>query len=479
MVTTTAKFFAGLVPLARENGMTAETVLGRIPQLDTAEQKRARLRWELLEPLLARYRDRLAQDNEVDFADMIGRARELIDQGRVSLPYKFILVDEFQDISGPRAELVKALSRLGPETTVFCVGDDWQSIYRFAGSDVRYSKDFESMVGPGTTVALDRTFRFNNKIATLASNFVSQNPSQTQKSIRSDRPDVFEPALSLVPTAQVELGFTAVLEAINRRAQAAGTPATVYALARYRYELDPLRTLTRSTPSRHSWIKSVTLSSVHGSKGLEADYVVVVGLRQGKNGFPADKPVDPFHELFLPPREDFPFAEERRLFYVAVTRARERVYLLFDGAAASPFIHELRDGHYLIDEDEIRGHFVQGVIPKVPCPRCKTGQIRPRTGPSGTFYGCDRFPHCRYTERGCGTCGGLLLRAGDYRVCSNEACDGVHPSCPRCASPMQQRSGRYGTFYGCSKYGTRDITQQCSGTRKTLQLPSAASLRGQ
>ncbi len=164
--------------------------------------------------------------------------------------------------------------------------------------------------------------------------------------------------------------------------------------------------------------------------------------------------------MFLSPREEYPFAEERRLFYVALTRARERVYLIFfDGAAASPFVQKLRDGRYFVAEDEIRGQFIQGVLPKVPCPWCETGEIRPRTGPSGTFYGCHRFPHCRYTERGCGTCGGFLLQVGEFRVCSNARCDGVHASCPRCASPTEQRSGPYGEFYGCSKYGARDVSQ--------------------
>ena len=221
-----------------------------------------------------------------------------------------------------------------------------------------------------------------------------------------------------------------------------GYPLLLVALLSHQHGAIASRELGKTAPRRYSAIKTVTMGSIHSSKGLEADYVAVVGLRPGKNGFPADKPIDPFHDMFLPPREAFPFAEERRLFYVALTRARERVYLIFDGAAASPFVHELRAGGYLIDEDEINGRFIQGVLPKVSCPWCKTGEIRPRTGPSGRFYGCHRFPHCRYTERGCGTCGGLLLRVGEFRVCSNELCDGVHPSCPRCASPPGRAATR-------------------------------------
>ena len=99
----------------------------------------------------------------------------------------------------------------------------------------------------------------------------------------------------------------------------------------------------------------VEFRTVHGVKGLEADFVVVTGLEAGRNGFPADKPSDSFHEMFLPPKESFQFAEERRLFYVALTRARHRVYLLFDAVVHSPFVRELREGGYPIAEGEFSG----------------------------------------------------------------------------------------------------------------------------
>ena len=437
IVSATAQFFAGLIPLVRERRLSHATVEQRIAAMPGRERGRARLLWELLQPIVERYERELAQHGEIDFADMVRRATDYVASGKVRSPFSHLLVDEFQDISAPRAELVLALARSRPGSSVFCVGDDWQSIYRFAGSDIRYISQFETCVGPGTTTALDRTFRFNDQIGRVASQFVTRNPAQMKKRIESESV-VARPAVSLVPTAEPALGLNAVLTRIDAMAKRRGTRYSVYVLARYWYELDGFRDALRDRYS-HPGLEDVKFSTVHGAKGLEADFVVVVGLEAGRNGFPPDKPVDSFQEMFLPPKEAYPFAEERRLFYVALTRARHRVYLLFDAVSHSPFIRELKSGGYPIEEREFSGDFIQAELPVVPCPRCATGEIRPRVGQGGPFFGCHRFPACRYTERGCGSCGGLMLRVGDYCVCRNPSCDGVHLACPTCGAPMEHR----------------------------------------
>ncbi|MGB8021259.1 MAG: UvrD-helicase domain-containing protein, partial [Candidatus Nanopelagicales bacterium] len=467
IVSATAQFFAGLVPLVRERGLSHDTVQQRIAAMPGRERARARLLWELLQPIVERYERELEQHGEIDFADMVLRATEHVAAGKVQSPFTHLLVDEFQDISAPRAELILALARSRPGSSVFCVGDDWQSIYRFAGSDIRYISQFDTCVGPGTTTALDRTFRFNDQIGRVASQFVTRNPAQMKKRIESASV-VTRPAVSLVPTAEPALGLNAVLTRIDAMATRRGTRYSVYVLARYWYELDEFRGAPRD---RYSGLEDVKFSTAHGAKGLEADFVVVIGLAAGRNGFPADKPVDSFPEVFLPPKEAYPFAEERRLFYVALTRARHRVYLLFDAVSHSPFIRELTSGGYPIEEREFSGDFIQAELPVVACPRCATGELRPRVGQGGQFFGCHRFPACRYTERGCGSCGGLLLRVGDYCVCRNPSCDGVHLACPKCGAPMEHRHGPHGAFFGCSNYGRVDLIEQCAATEKWRTLP--------
>ena len=118
----------------------------------------------LFEKVLEKYETHLAEDGSVDFNDMINRAAEYVEAGKYNSPYHCILVDEFQDISVSRARLIKALRNQDPNHRLFCVGDDWQAIYRFAGSDIAIMREFSQRFGYAETVALDRTFRFNNRI---------------------------------------------------------------------------------------------------------------------------------------------------------------------------------------------------------------------------------------------------------------------------------------------------------------------------
>ena len=477
LVSETARFFVQLMPLVRDQALTEAEVESRIASLPVRDGSRARLLWQLLRPVLERYAARLRQDREIDFADMVRRATEYVRTERIRSPFAHVLVDEFQDISRPRAELILALTRSRPGSTFFCVGDDWQSIYRFTGSDIRYTSQFATLVGAGSTTRLDRTFRFNDEIGQVSSAFVMRNPAQVRKEIASQTV-VPGPAVSLVRTAEPVLGVAEVLRRIDSNARAGQTRYSVYVLARYAYEFEAIKaTLGPALGQKFPHLAWVRYSTVHAAKGQEADFVVVVGLEDGRNGFPADKPSDAFLEMFLPPLEGYPFAEERRLFYVALTRARHRVYLLYDAVAHSQFIRELKSGRYRVEEHEIAGDFVQADLPVLPCPRCETGEIRYRQGPGGGFYGCHRYPACRYTERGCGSCGAPLLRVGEFGVCVDPRCAGVHPLCPQCAAPMVRRNGPRGVFFGCSKYGSRDLVEQCSATRPWRQLPGAGELR--
>lgn len=477
VVAESAQYFATLIPVVRERAVDPSEVPTRITALPEGDTRRARLLWALLQPILERYEEELRKRGEIDFAEMIRRATDYVRGARVVSPYRQILVDEFQDISAPRAELTLALARSRAETVVFCVGDDWQSIYRFAGSDVRYTSEFERLVGAGTTTALDQTFRFNDQIGRVASKFVMRNPAQVRKDL-SSVVKVDKAAVSLIKTAEPVLALDAVLAKINGWAASRGVAYSVYVLARYRHELDLLKKFAATgRTGRYPHLSAVKMSTVHGAKGLEADFVVVVGLGEGRHGFPADKPVDAFQEIFLPPRESFEFAEERRLFYVALTRAKHRVFLLYDAVSHSPFIRELKREGYPIVENDLFGPIVQPSLPIVRCPRCATGEVRPRSGENGTYYACHRFPACRYRERGCGTCGDMLLRIGDYAVCSRPSCDGVHLACTKCGAPMDRRSGPHSVFFGCSNYGRVDLIEQCSATQPWRELPDAASLR--
>ncbi|WP_188857806.1 UvrD-helicase domain-containing protein [Marinobacterium nitratireducens] len=319
-----------------------EARLAQSPQPDHARATMA-----LLEPLLERYSDALAASGEIDFDDMIRLACQALVQGRFRPRWRFILVDEFQDLSAPRADLIRALLGAVPDASLFAVGDDWQSIYRFSGSDLRLTTDFAACFGPATLSALDLTFRFNDRINEVASGFVLRNPSQLPKTLATLRHSD-APAVTLVGHVRGEedAALTGLLGALAREA---APQSRVLLLSRHRFRLpeaDRLAMLARSCSGLQ-----LEAQTCHGAKGREADYVILLGLDQGTWGFPQAQSEQPLLEALLAPADRFEHAEERRLFYVALTRARSHVYLLCDRAAPSVFARELLEQGYPVNRE--------------------------------------------------------------------------------------------------------------------------------
>ena len=192
--------------------------------------------------------------------------------------------------------------------------------------------------------------------------------------------------------------------------------------------------------------------TVHSAKGLEADYVVVVGLQSGKYGFPSEIADDPILDVVLSKPESFSHAEERRLFYVALTRARHAVHLIADYAAPSSFLTEVLAYR---GDIEARG---AAAVESVNCNECKTGTMVRRSGPDGAFYSCSNYPLCTYKTDACKRCGtGILARHKNstLHVCNNPNCKHTERACPACKTGrLVERNGRYGPFLGCTNYAS-------------------------
>ena len=425
------------------------------------DRARAQAFLAVFSPIFERYRESLSRAGEIDFHDMINRATDLVEAGRYRSPFRYILVDEFQDISPSRARLLKALLHSSTGAQLFAVGDDWQAIFRFGGADIGVMREFGDHFGVFERIDLETTFRCSDRIASVATNFVLHNPAQIRKTVRATR-SADRPAVHVGLAGQESQSL--LKEALDRIVEDArrhdGT-SEVLLLGRYRHQQPPnMGALSNQYSGLHfSW------KTIHGSKGLEADYAVVLGLRAGKYGFPAEITDDPLLDLVLAAREAHPNAEERRLLYVAITRARRQVFLLADGRAPSTFASELVDGGYDIN---VFGRPPEG---DVPCPRCTEGRLtRLENSQDGsTFYGCLNYPLCEYTSRPCPQCGnGLPVEFdGAYRC---RDCNGTIEACPVCGGWLEPRMGKYGRFLGCSNWPdcdyTRDLRQSHKGYSK-------------
>lgn len=282
------------------------------------------------------------EPREIDFNDMISSATEYVRAGRFTIPWKYIIVDEFQDISMGRYRLLEAMLKNRHDLRFFAVGDDWQAIYRFAGSDISIMSRFRNFFGRATVVKLNQTFRFNDKIASVSGEFIQKNPNQMRKTLsttlKCEGPQVVLHWVDMNGGRRANsAALASVIELMKEERNL--DDASLLVLSRYNHLLPDgslLKSLERIWPGQ---IRPPL--TVHRSKGLEADYVIVDGLTADKFGFPSEIDDDPLLDLVLARPDGYPNAEERRLFYVALTRARQQVHLIVDRAHPSSFALEL------------------------------------------------------------------------------------------------------------------------------------------
>lgn len=358
---------------------------------------RARMFASLLLPVIAEYEGELRSAGEIDFEDMIGLAISNLKAGELETAFKLVLVDEFQDISMARARLIRAILEQTPEAKLFAVGDDWQAIYRFAGSDIGLFWDFEKFFGRSERMFLTRTFRFNQGIADISASVVSQNPQQLPKQVVSTDERRSKVVASFF--AETEEGeksaFLSILNRLAQTRQEGAPPVRVFVLARYNKILERAEGWLREFRSQDV---ETSLLTIHRSKGLEADYVILLGMNSRPYGFPSTMDDDPLLEMVMPRPETYPFAEEQRLLYVALTRTRNVAYTISNARMRSKFMKDL--AATWVETGELQrihiGPDCRAMQDPDWCPDCLTGVLLERQSRFGSFGGCSRFPECHF-----------------------------------------------------------------------------------
>ncbi|KVV16331.1 UvrD-helicase domain-containing protein [Flavobacterium sp. TAB 87] len=387
-------------------------------------------------PILEKYDNTLKERIEIDFNDMINSATDAVLENKPAYTYQYIIIDEYQDISFSRFNLIKEIRDLSGARLV-CVGDDWQSIYRFAGSDISLFSNFQKYVGKYEQLLIEQTYRNSQSLIDITSKYILKNDKQFSKKPKSKKEPLESPVKFVYyKPSEIEIIF---INQIKILVNEYGNKS-ILVLGRHSFDINDLIKLTPNSKIKYFEqtgklevqdfegidIKYLT---VHKSKGTEADNVIILNLRNHLLGFPNKMTDDPILSLLLNDTEVYRFAEERRLFYVALTRTKNEVVLLIP-EESSLFAEELlTDNKYLVTNND-------GVLQTTNCPYCQTGNlvIRQNAASGSQFLGCSHYPNCNQTFSNIDILQDKFL-------------------CPNCNSGfMTKRTGQYGNFLGCTNY---------------------------
>ena len=421
-------FFNNFVESAKEKKLTSEDLRAFEGKNDTEN---------FFLPIVCDYFDYyieyLEENKLMDFADMVIKATPLIK----NIDYDYVLVDEYQDISGARFELLKKiLEESGAKLVV--VGDDWQSIYGFTGCEVKYFSNFDDYFDDITKIYLDNTYRASNQLITAAGNFIDDDyliskNLQSEKSLKKPiELRLYSGKSKKEKELNEDLLVYEIIEELSKE-----NYAEVMILSRYNDHLESLKEKLDDLYIDLRFDIDVKYNTFHTAKGLEAENVIIldVNLVNGGKGIPSKVTTNGFMRFVsFNNDEEKQYEEERRLFYVALTRTKNKVFLCAEEGKESPFIEELDENAVNVETFEPPIGFNpfytnrkiltenwenRELIRESPlkCPKCKTGHINLYSINGLKYVACSRFEECK-----------LFI---DEKIVSDDVIDTIE-KCPNC-----------------------------------------------
>ena len=413
--TALEELFISILGLQKSERVSLAELKRRLEDIQNSSSRQKSLDfYHLYTPVATKYAEYLKSHHLYDFADMLNLATDIVQElPPGTLNYQYILVDEAQDLSTAKYLLLKAILDKCKKVKLFAVGDDWQSIYRFAGSNLRVLDDFELIFGRTTHRGLiELTYRFGQPTARISNKFIQKNPHQSRKQVKPhvsrrtpitirlnlhkqprNIPQDYETVNQIFQKLHRQYGndlFTKKIQIISRYNR------DIYRLVEEQtgnYKHAQLTSLSESN-IEFSWqlpgVKrklQVPFCSMHKAKGITRDIIIIINANSGSHGIPATRGNDAVVEALLTKLDDYPYAEERRLWYVAITRAKAETIIVSDATRISPFVFEI--------SPKLTGAGVR------VCPKCHRGIMQEHRHKNGKiYYSCSNFTGgCRHTER--------------------------------------------------------------------------------
>ena len=286
------------------------------------------------------YEKELSAKKEIDFNDMIKYATNYIKKENYNNKIKYIIIDEFQDTSHLRFNLIKSIIEK-TNANLLVVGDDFQSIYRFTGCDLNIFLNFKKMFNNANILKIENTYRNSQELIDIAGSFVMKNKNQLKKDLKSNKHENYP--INIIYYSEITTTFIKLIEKIYQE-----TKKAILILGRNNFDINEILKNKYFILEKEKLIYrkncniKMTYLTVHRSKGLEEENVILINLKNDKLGFPNKIEDDEVLKYVSCKEDNYPFSEERRLFYVALTRTKNKNYLLVPKNNESIFIKELK-----------------------------------------------------------------------------------------------------------------------------------------
>lgn len=333
---------------------------------NSTKNVRSHLFLDICKECYLEYERKLKENNAIDFQDMINDSAVLLDkmaEQKEKLHFKYVIVDEYQDISKQRFDLVTALKNVC-DAKIIAVGDDWQSIYAFSGSDIQLFLDFEKKMGYAVMLKIENTYRNSQEVIDIAGNFIQKNEYQIKKTLKSPK-HIEDPVIIYTYDSSYKeknsnnksgtnFNLAKAVEKclediIKYNKKDKKNDKNILILGRYNFDINNLeKSGLFQILNKQGGIKSLkhpglklTFMTAHASKGLGYDDVIIINCINGTFGFPSKIQNDPVMKHVLIEDKTYDFAEERRLFYVAMTRTKNRVFFVAPQKMPSEFLIEI------------------------------------------------------------------------------------------------------------------------------------------
>ena len=287
--------------------------------------------------IMIEYKNELNREKIIDFDDIILLSTKYVENTN-NMKYKYIIIDEFQDTSLIRYNLIREIL-LKTNANFLAVGDDYQSIYRFTGCDLYLFLNFTKYFNDSKIYKIQTTYRNSQELINIAGNFIMKNKMQMKKDLKSHKR--LNKPIKIIYYKNTKNTFNKLLDYLYKN-----NKRNILILVRNNNDINNIRNSKLNiNDNKIEYVNhndmNIKYLTVHKSKGLEEETVVIISLENKEWGFPNKIKDEKILNYILPKKEKCKYSEERRLFYVALTRTKNETYLFVKKDNPSLFVKEL------------------------------------------------------------------------------------------------------------------------------------------